>query len=113
MKETSEPKEHQVSPLKQFAFLGSDFSSKLRTLSNIAEKENWYYDAPQMTDAQKELGVLFQYVHHTFARLQKEIDILPFLQGGEDVKNLNAIRRRTIMLSWGDIESNAIAFIGV
>ncbi|MFA5323768.1 MAG: DUF3825 domain-containing protein, partial [Smithella sp.] len=41
-----------------------------------AEKENWYYDAPQMTDAQKELGVLFQYVHHTFARLQKENKIL-------------------------------------
>jgi hypothetical protein len=63
-----------VSPLTKFAYLGGDgFISKLEYLSSIAEQENWYYDWPKArNETYKKYGVLFQYIHHTFARAQDE-----------------------------------------
>jgi hypothetical protein len=65
------------SPLAEFAFLGGQaFTSKLQYLTRLAENENWYYDSPNaQNDIQKEIGVLFQYIHHTFARAQDESKI--------------------------------------
>lgn len=68
-----------ISPLIKFAYLGGPepFAKKLLQLSRIAEKENWYYDSPNArSEAQKELSVLFQYVHHTFSRAQDENKVL-------------------------------------
>ncbi|TDM03702.1 DUF3825 domain-containing protein [Macrococcus carouselicus] len=54
-------------PLNKFAFLGN-FNDKLIYLSKLAEPENWYYDSPKMNENEKETGVLFQYIHHTFSK---------------------------------------------
>jgi hypothetical protein len=62
----------QNPPLKDYAYLG-DFSEKLRYLADkVAEKECWYYEAPNAQPEHYQYGVLFQYIHHTFARAQEE-----------------------------------------
>jgi len=69
----------EVSPLIKFAYLGGGdgFVAKLSRLSQIAEPENWYYNSPNAkNDDQRQNGVLFQYIHHTFARAQDEGKIL-------------------------------------
>jgi len=59
-------------PLKKYAFLGN-FLSKLGYLSSLAEHENWRYDAPNaITEEQKNLSVLYQYIFHTFSKAQEE-----------------------------------------
>ncbi|HAB60375.1 MAG TPA: hypothetical protein DCE48_06645, partial [Lachnospiraceae bacterium] len=54
-------------PLYSFAYVGN-FNEKLKYLSTIAEQENWYYDNDKMSDEEKETGILFQYIHHTFSK---------------------------------------------
>lgn len=65
------------SPLSKFAFLGTSFSNTLAYLARLAEPENWYYNAPNSTsEEQRKFGVLFQYLHHTFARAEDEDKVL-------------------------------------
>ncbi len=65
-------------PLLAFAYLGGvAFTAKLEYLKSIAEPENWYYDAPNANnERQKRVGVLFQYIHHTFSRALDEGKVL-------------------------------------
>jgi len=56
-------------PLFEFAFC-PEFQSKLIYLSEIAEKENWRYDNPKASDSQKELAVLYSYIHQIFSKWQ-------------------------------------------
>ncbi len=60
-------KQKSPAPLYSFAYLGN-FNEKLKYLSTIAEQENWYYDNDKMSDEEKETGILFQYIHHTFSK---------------------------------------------
>lgn len=63
----------ELPPLKRFAYLGLDYADKLKYLAEtLAEKENWYYEAPNMDASRRKYGVLFQYIHHTFARAEYE-----------------------------------------
>lgn len=65
-----------IPPLKSFAFLPK-FNEKLKYLSNIAEDENWYYNSPKMkTEEEKKVGVLFQYIQHTFSKALDEDKII-------------------------------------
>lgn len=66
-------------PLRTFAFIGvSDvWGRKLRYLANLAEEENWYYDNPSgRTDEFADVGVLHQYIMHTFSKSEEESLIL-------------------------------------
>ena len=71
--------DNHISPLKKYAFLGGANSlfGKMEYLASIAEKEDWRYDSPNAsTQAAKKYAVLFQYLHHTFARAQDENKIV-------------------------------------
>jgi len=67
-------------PLRKYAFIGNrnHFLNKLKYLSVLAENENWHYDSGQMnlTEEEKNYGVLFQYIHHTFAKALEEESII-------------------------------------
>jgi hypothetical protein len=68
-----------ISPLKQFAFLGGPegFPTRLSRLVLLAEPENWYFDNPTATkEDHRKHGLLFHYIHHTFARAKDEGKIL-------------------------------------
>lgn len=63
-------------PLKTFAYLPK-FNEKLKYLASIVEPENWYYDNPNvMSEEEKNVGVLFQYIQHTFSKAQDENKIV-------------------------------------
>lgn len=72
--------EVSLPPLKKYAFIGNreQFLNKLKYLSRLAENENWHYDSgnPQLSDEEKQFGVLFQYIHHTFAKAEEENNII-------------------------------------
>src|SRR5690554_877821 len=74
----------QRSPLASFSVLPA-FVYKLDYLaSNLAEPENWEYDSGYINERdseefarlRKKIGVLYQYIHHTFAKAQSEDKIL-------------------------------------
>lgn len=71
-------------PLFEFAYC-PDFQTKLMYLSEIAEKENWRYDNPKATEEQKELAVLYSYIHQTFTKWYNDGKIVE--QNGHAVIN--------------------------
>lgn len=67
-------------PLSSFSILPS-FVAKLNFLAtHLAEPEDWEYesgfvsqnDNPQFRQLRKKVGVLYQYIHHTFSKAQLE-----------------------------------------
>ncbi|MGW9777594.1 DUF3825 domain-containing protein [Staphylococcus hominis] len=59
-------------PLKKFAYV-PNFNDKLKYLESIIEQENWYYDNPNVTsEDEKKVGILFQYIQHTFSKAYDE-----------------------------------------
>lgn len=53
--------------LFDYAYCG-DFVKKIEYLSQIAEKENWYNDTPELSEEKRKYAVLWQYVHYTFEK---------------------------------------------
>jgi len=71
-------------PLSSFSILPS-FVAKLNFLATrLAEPENWEYesgfigpyDTPQIQQLRRKVGVLYQYIHHTFSKAQFENKII-------------------------------------
>jgi hypothetical protein len=63
----------QHPPLRSYAFIGigDDFLKKIKYLSSLAEKENWYYHNPKKVKKNhvyNSVAVLYQYIMHTFAK---------------------------------------------
>jgi len=67
----------KVPPLKKFTFLGTAdyFNKKLSYLAAIAEPENWRYNNPK-NEYPHSLGVLYQYIMHTFSKAMDDNKIL-------------------------------------
>lgn len=68
-------------PLRSYAFIGTrkEFIYKLKYLAAQAEEESWKYSNPNNNENDKEyenIGVLYQYIMHTFSRVQEENKIL-------------------------------------
>ena len=55
-------------PFEKFADLG-DFDDQIAKLAGLAQKETWSY---LKTSSRREHPILFNYVHHTFMRLEVE-----------------------------------------
>ncbi|MDD3477572.1 MAG: DUF3825 domain-containing protein [Candidatus Izemoplasmatales bacterium] len=70
------------SALSEFAQYGK-FSEKLKYLAHLAEKENWKYDdlsyvgrTDEETKAMSSVGVLYQYIIHTFSKAIEDGKVL-------------------------------------